>query len=188
VVAQQGFVPSAYDSALFLRTTNTGTIFILLYVDDMIITGDDISGIRDLQSFLSQNIEMKELGPLSYFLGQEVTSNANGYYLSQAKYASDLLSRAGLIYSKIATSPLETNIKLLATDGEPLSNATLYKQLVSSLIYLTVTRADISYAVHLVSQFMSAPRSTHYVVVLPILRYVKGHFISRSSLLLSFIS
>jgi len=93
-----------------------------------------------------------------------------------------------LIYSKIATSPLETNIKLLATDGEPLSNATLYKQLVSSLIYLTVTRADISYAVHLVSQFMSAPRSTHYVVVLPILRYVKGHFISRSSLLLSFIS
>jgi len=78
VVAQQGFVPSAYDSALFLRTTNTGTIFILLYVDDMIITGDDISGIRDLQSFLSQNIEMKELGPLSYFLGQEVTSNANG--------------------------------------------------------------------------------------------------------------
>jgi hypothetical protein len=188
VVAQQGFVPSAYDSALFLRTTNTGTIFILLYVDDMIITGDDISGIRDLQSFLSQNIEMKELGPLSYFLGLEVTSNANGYYLSQAKYASDLLSRAGLIYSKIATSPLETNIKLLATDGEPLSNATLYKQLVSSLIYLTITRPDISYAVHLVSQFMSAPRSTHYVVVLPILRYVKGHFISRSSLLLSFIS
>jgi hypothetical protein len=73
VVAQQGFVFSSYDSTLFLRTTNNGTILILLYVDDMIITGDDISGIRALQSFLSQNFEMKDLGTLSYFLGLEVT-------------------------------------------------------------------------------------------------------------------
>jgi hypothetical protein len=119
VVAQQGFVSSSYDSALFLRTTNNGTILILLYVDDMIITGDDISGIRALQSFLSQNFEMKDLGTLSYFLGLEVTSSTDGYYLSQAKYASDLLSRAGLTDSKTTSSPLEINVKLLATDGEP---------------------------------------------------------------------
>jgi hypothetical protein len=188
VVAQQGFVSSSYDLALFLRTTNNGTILILLYVDDMIITGDDISGIRALQSFLSQNFEMKDLGTLSYFLGLEVTSSTDGYYLSQAKYASDLLSRAGLTDSKTTSSPLETNVKLLATDGEPLSDATLYRQLVGSLIYLTVTRPDIAYVVHLVSQFMSAPRSTHYAVVFRILRYVKGtmfhglHFSSHSSL------
>jgi hypothetical protein len=188
VVAQQGFVSSSYDSGLFLRTTNNGTILILLYVDDMIITGDDISGIRALQSFLSQNFEMKDLGTLSYFLGLEVTSSTDGYYLSQAKYASDLLSRVGLTDSKTTSSPLETNVKLLATDGEPLSDATLYRQLVGSLIYLTVTRPDIAYVVHLVSQFMSAPRSTHYATVLRILRYVKGtmfhglHFSSHSSL------
>jgi hypothetical protein len=106
VVAQQGFVSSSYDSALFLQTTNNGTILILLYVDDMIITGDDISGIRALQSFLSQNFEMKDLGTLNYFLGLEVTSSTDGYYLSQAKYASDLLSRAGLTDSKTTSNPL----------------------------------------------------------------------------------
>jgi len=154
----------------------------------MIITGDDRSSIRDLQHFLSHNFEMKDLGQLNYFLGLEVTSGSDGYYLSQAKYASDLLSKAGLTDSKTCISPLEHNTRLLATDGESLPDATLYRQLVGSLIYLTVTRPDISYTVHLVSQFMSAPRSTHYDVVLRILHYVNGtlfhglHFSSCSSL------
>jgi len=91
---------------------------------------------------------MKDLGQLNYFLGLEVTSGSDGYYLSQAKYASDLLSKAGLTDNKTCTSPLEPNIRLLATDDESLSDATLYRQLVGSLIYLTVTRPDISYAVH----------------------------------------
>jgi hypothetical protein len=131
---------------------------------------------------------MKDLGTLSYFLGLEVTSSNDGYYLSQAKYAFSLLSRVGLTDSKIASNPLETNVKLLAMDGEPLLDATLYKQLVSSLIYLNVTWPDIANVVDLVSQFMSAPRFTHYDVVLRILHYVKGtmfhglHFSSHSSL------
>jgi hypothetical protein len=94
---------------------------------------------------------MKDLGLLNYFLGLEVTSGSDEYYLSQAKHASDLFSKVSLIYSKPCTSPLEPNIRLLATDGESLPDATLYRQLVGSLIYLTVTRPDISYAVHLVS-------------------------------------
>jgi hypothetical protein len=154
----------------------------------MIIIGDDLSSIRDLQHFLSQNFEMKDLGQLNYFLGLEVTSGSDGYYLSQPKYASDLLSKASLTDNKTCTSPLEPNIRLLATGGESLSNVTLYRQLVGSLIYLTITHPDISYAVHLVSQFMSAPCSTHYAAILRILRYVKGtlfhgiHFSSCSSL------
>ena len=117
---------------------------------------------------------MKDLSTFNYFLGLEVTSFSDGYYLSQAKYASNLLSKAGLINSKIVSTPLEFNIKLNATNGEPLPDATLYQQLVGSLIYLTVTRPDLAYTVHLVSQFMSAPRSTHYVAVLRILWYIKG--------------
>ena len=112
---------------------------------------------------------MKDLSTFNYFLGLEVTSFSDGYYLSQAKYASNLLSKAGLTDSKTVSIPLEFNIKLNATDGEPLPNATLYQQLVGSLIYLTVTRPDLAYAVHLVSQFMSAPRSTHYTIVLRII-------------------
>ena len=143
-------------------------------VDDMIITGDDTAGIRDLQKLVSQQFEMKDLGTLSYFLGIEVTSSSDGYYLSQAKYASNLLSKAGLTDSKTISCRLELNVKLNAIDGEPFSEATLYRQLVGSLIYLIVTCLDLAYVVHLVSQFMPALCSTHYVAVLCILRYIKG--------------
>ena len=154
----------------------------------MIIIGDDFAGIFSLQHFLSQHFEMKDLGTFSYFLGLEVTSSSNGYYLSQAKYASDLLSKASITDNKTVSTPLEYNAKLTPLDGEPISDATHYCQLVGSLIYLIITRPDISYAVGMVSKFMDAPRSVHYAAILRILRYVKGtlyhglHYSSRSSL------
>ena len=83
---------SHYDSALFLRCTNKCTILLLLYADDMIITGDNLSGIQELKDFLSQLFEMKDLGHLSYFLGLEITHSIDGLYITQAKYASELLS------------------------------------------------------------------------------------------------
>ena len=165
---------SHYDSALFIRRTDKCTILLLLYVDDMIITGDDLSGIQELKDFLSQQFEMKDLGHLSYFLDLEITHSTDELYLTQAKYASELLSRARLTNSKTVDTPAELNAHLTPSGGKPLSNPSLYKRLVGSLIYLTVTRPDISYAVHQVSQYLSAPRSTHYAAVLCIIRYLKG--------------
>jgi hypothetical protein len=156
----------------------------------MIITGDDVQGIQDLKRFLGQHFEMKDLGPLSYFLGLEVSSSSDSYYLTQAKYTSDLISRARITDSKIVDTPIEYNNRLNTHDREPLPDTTLYKQLVVSLVYLTVTRPNISYAIHIVSQFMAAPRSLHYAAVLRILRYLKDtlfhglHFSSQSSLTL----
>ena len=165
---------SHYDSALFLRRIDKGTILLLLYVDDMIITGDDLSGIQELKDFLSQQFEMKNLGHLSYFLGLEITHFTYGIYITQAKYASELLFRAGLTDSKTVDTLVELNAHLTSSGGKPLSNPSLYRRLVGSLVYLTVTRPDISYAVHQVSQYLSPPRSTHYAVVLRILQYLKG--------------
>uniref|UniRef100_A0A2N9G7K3 CCHC-type domain-containing protein n=1 Tax=Fagus sylvatica TaxID=28930 RepID=A0A2N9G7K3_FAGSY len=188
IVHQFGFSSSSHDTALFIRRSDKGMILLLLYVDDMIITGDDHSGISDFKLFLHQQFEMKDLGHLSYFLGLEVSSDSTGYYLSQAKYASDLLSRTGLTDTKVVSTPLEMNARLTPLDGTPLNDATLYRQLVGSLVYLTVTRPDIAHAVHLVSQFLSAPHSTHYAAVLHILRYIKGtmfhglHFSAHSTL------
>lgn len=169
-----GFCSCPYDNALFIRHTDKGYVLLLLYVDDMIITGDDIQGIQDLKMSLSQEFEMKDLGFLNYFLGLEVSYNSKGYYLSQAKYASDLVARAGFTDNKIASTPLETNVKLLPQDGSLMKDPTLYRQIVGSLVFLTVTRPDIAYVVHLVSQFMAAPRTTHFAAVLRILRYIKG--------------
>jgi hypothetical protein len=145
-ISQHGFSASSYDSALFFRYSDHGITILLLYVDDMIITGDDVQGIQDLKHFLGQHFEMKDLGPLSYFLGLEVSSSSDGYYLTQAKYTSDLISRAGITDSKIVDTPIEYNNRLNTHDGEPLPDATFYRQLVGSLVYLTVTRPDISYA------------------------------------------
>ena len=149
--------PSPYDSALFLRRTDKGTILLLLYVDDMIITGDDLSDIQELKDFLSQQFEMIDLGHLSYFLGLEITHSTNGLYITQAKYASNLLSQAGLTDCKTVDTPVELNVHLTPSGGKPLSNPSLYRRLVGSLVYFIVTRPDISYAIHQVSQYLSAP-------------------------------
>jgi hypothetical protein len=130
---------------------------------------------------------MKDFGNLSYFLGLEISFSSDGFYLTLAKYISDLLSRANLTDYKIVDTSTELNARLTLQDGEPFRDPTLYRHLVGSLVYLTVTRPDISYVVHQVSQFMATPRSTHFSAVL---RYLKGtlfhglHFSSQSPLVL----
>ena len=101
-------------------------------------------------------------------------STVEGLYITQAKYASELLSRVGLTDSKTVDTLVELNAHLTSTGGKPLSNPSLYRRLVGSLVYLTITRPDISYVIHQVSQYLSAPRLTHYAAVLRILRYLKG--------------
>ncbi|XP_065622868.1 uncharacterized mitochondrial protein AtMg00810-like [Quercus suber] len=145
---------SHYDFALFLHRTDKGTILLFLYVDDMIIIGDNLSGIQEFKDFLSQQFEMKDLGHLSYFLGLEITHSTDGLYITQAKYTSELLSQARLTNSKTIDTVVELNAHLTPLRGKPLSNPSLYRRLVS--------------------QYLSAPRSTHYAAVLRILRYLKG--------------
>ena len=117
----------------------------------MIIIGDDLSGIQELKDFLSQQFEMKDLGHLNYFLDLEITHSKNSLYITQAKYASKLLSRAGLIDSKIVDTPVEFKVHLTPSGEKPLYNPSLYRRLVGSLVYLTVTRPNISNVVHQVS-------------------------------------
>ena len=129
------FTSSLHDTALFVRKSSADITLILLYIDDMIITGNDSVGILSLQHFLSQHFEMKDLSTLSYFLGLEITSSSDGYYLSQAKYASDILFKAGITDNKTVSTPLEYNAKLTPLDGKPISDATRCRQLVGSLIF-----------------------------------------------------
>ena len=84
----------------------------------MIIIGDDMQGIQDLKHFLGRQFEMKDLGPLNYFLGLEVSSSAYGHYLTQAKYTSNLISRASIIDSKIVDTPIEYKCRLNSHDGK----------------------------------------------------------------------
>ncbi|GKU86797.1 hypothetical protein SLEP1_g1274 [Rubroshorea leprosula] len=121
-----GFTSIPHDATLFIHKSAQGMVLLLTYVDDIIITGDDVSGIDELKQFLSHKFKMKDLGSLSYFLGLEVTSSDDGYLLSQVKYASDLISKVDLTDNKIVSTPFEPNVKLTSLDGSPLPNPTRY--------------------------------------------------------------
>lgn len=134
----------------------------LLYVDDIIINGDDIQGIIKLKQFLNTQFKMKDLDRLSYFLGLEVSPNGYNCYLSQVKYTTDLLSRVDLTDNKTINTPLKANVKLSPIEGTVLDNLTLYRQLVGSLIYLIVTQPNIVNVIHIVSQFVVNSCSSNY--------------------------
>ncbi|XP_060675580.1 secreted RxLR effector protein 161-like [Ziziphus jujuba] len=117
---------------------------------------------------------MKELGELKHFLGLEVDRTEKGLFLGQQKYAKNLLQKFGMLDCKPISTPMEVNAKLSAYEGKDLEDATMYQQLVGSLIYLTLTRPDISFVVGVVSRYMQSPKKPHLEAVRRILRYVKG--------------
>jgi hypothetical protein len=121
-----------------------GRTLLLLYVDDMIITGDDPDYITFVKAHLSDQFLMFDLGSLRYFLGIEISSTLEGFFLSREKYIQDLLDRASLTDHRTAETPIELNVHLTPTDGEPLEDPTRYRHIVGSLVYLGVTRLDIS--------------------------------------------
>ena len=125
-ISRLGYIFNHYDFALFLRRIAKGTL-LLLYVDDMIIIGDDLSGIQELNDFLNQQFKMKYLKYLSYFSVLEITHFIDGLYITQAKYTSELLSQAGLTDSKTIDTPVKLNANLTPSWRKPLSNPSLYR-------------------------------------------------------------
>ncbi|XP_039131886.1 uncharacterized mitochondrial protein AtMg00810-like [Dioscorea cayenensis subsp. rotundata] len=176
VVEAAGFTPSIHDPAVFIHSSPRGRTILLLYVDDMILTGDDSAHITFVKQKLCETFLMTDLGPLRYFLGIEITSHPDGYRLSQQRYTLDLLARSGLTDTRTAATLMELHLQLRASDGTPLPDPTRYRHLVGSLVYLAVTRPDISHAVHILSQFVAAPTSVHYGHLLRVLRYLRGTF------------
>ena len=160
--------------SLYVKRTNRGIVLVVIYVDDLIITGDSDADINEVKLLLKQKYEMKDLGELRYFLGIEVIRSPSGIWLSQRQYGLDMLSKYGMTGCKPISVPLEQNVKLNAETGELLEDITMYRRIVGSLIYMTISRPDLSYAVGLMSQFIQAPRKPHLDAARRILRYVKS--------------
>ncbi|KAK2968930.1 hypothetical protein RJ640_013461 [Escallonia rubra] len=162
------------DHTMFTRHSTDGKIAILVvYVDDIILTGDDIVEMERLKQCLASEFEIKDLGSLKFFLGMEIARSRKGIAVSQRKYVLDLLKETGMSGCRPVETPIDPNQKLGDTKGDPI-NTSQYQKLVGKLIYLSHTRPDIAFAVSLVSQFMHSPHEEHLEAVYRILRYLKS--------------
>lgn len=173
---------SKHDYALFTRAKGTSVIYLMIYVDDILIMGDDDSAVKKLKDHLHLSFHIKDLGPLKYFLGIEIARSDLGISLSQRKFVMEIISEAGLSCCKPAIIPIEHNAKLTSIDydagtsssNDPLlKDPTSYQRLVGKLIYLTMTRLDICYAVQTLSQFMHSPKQSHMNIALKVVKYLK---------------
>lgn len=147
---QPGFLPSKSDTSLFIYNKSGVTIFVLIYVDDIIVTSSSTQAVSALLKDLREGFALKDLGDLHFFLGIEVSNTSDGILLSQEKYSRDLLIKAGMKDYKPAPTPLVATDKLSAHDGDLLGpeDSTKYRSIVGALQYLTLTRPDLSFSVN----------------------------------------
>lgn len=189
-----GFVQSQADHSLFVRNSGTTFLALLVYVDDILVATNNAKEAEDLKHFLHTQFALKDLGALKYFLGIEIARSSQGLSLCQRHYAIQLLSEAGYLGCKPRSTPMDANLKLCQEDGDLLSDHLVYRRLIGRLLYLTITRPDLTFAVTKLSQFMSTPRTTHLKAAYSVLQYLNGtigqglFFSSRSELKLSLFS
>ncbi|KAJ9536818.1 hypothetical protein OSB04_un000042 [Centaurea solstitialis] len=170
---QIGFQHSRTDTSLFIYRSDHATAYLLLYVDDIILTASSSDCLRQIITLLSREFAMTDLGSLNFFLGISASRSSKGLFLSQQQYATQILDRAGMINCKPARTPVETGHKLSA-DGTPVHDPSLYRSLAGALQYLTFTRPDIAFAVQQVCLYMHDPREPHFQALKRILRYIRG--------------
>ena len=138
---------------------------LLVYVDDLVLAGNDSTACAEFKRYLNRCFHMKDLGPLKYFLGIEVARSPRGIFLCQRKYALEIIDECGLLGANPAAFPIEPNHKRALAYGQSLPDPTSYRQLVGRLIYLTITRPELCYVVHILSQFMQDPKEEHFEAV-----------------------
>lgn len=169
-----GFTQSLVDTSPFLFHQGAVHLFLLIYVDDILITGTHSTIIQSLLVKLRSDFALKDLGELSYFLGIQVHRKATSLHLQQSKYILDLLNKARMVGAKPSRSPCPIGSKLSSMAGTPLENATEFRQLVRGLQYCTLTRPEIAYSVNQLYQHLHSPTSTHWTALKRVLRYLKG--------------
>ena len=169
-----GFQPSMTDTSLFVYYSTIDILVLLVYVDDVLVTGSNSSLTYQLLTYLHYRFSLRDLGIVSYFLGIQVTQHGDTLYLTQQNYIQDLLQKTQMVKTKSASTPGASGRTLSQHDGLPLSNPSKYRTVVGALQHATITRPNISFPINKACQFMACPTDAHWVVVKRILRCLKG--------------
>ena len=173
-ITKQGFMQSKSDASLFVYRKDKDLAYILLYVDDIIITSSSPTLREKVIEAMKTEFPMSDCGLINSFLGISAIFNDKGLFLNQTKYAEDIIQRAGMQECKPVATPVDLKSKLGDKIGTPLKNPTEYRSLAGALQYLTFTRPDIAYAVQQICLFMHDPRDLHMQALRRILRYLQG--------------
>lgn len=169
-----GFVNSVAGTSLFIKWDGQLVLYVLVYVDDMLITGNNKSAISQLITSLDSRFSLKDLGETKYFPGVEMTRSSSGLHLRQQKYISDLLEKTKMTAVKPVSTPMSLTPKLSLKSGTKLDNASEYRATIGNLQYMSFTRPDKAYAVNKLSQYMHYPTDLHWSAAKRILRYLAG--------------
>jgi len=173
--SKEGFIKCPYEHTLFIKTAGGGKILILcLYVDDLIFTGNDNAMFEEFKKSMKTEFDMTDLGRMKYFLGIEVLQKADGIFITQRKYAQEILERFNMAQCNSVHNPVVPGFKLTKDEEGVAADSTVYKQIVGSLMYLTATRPDLMFSVSLISRYMERPTDSHFQAAKRILRYIKG--------------
>ncbi|GAA0176229.1 transmembrane signal receptor [Lithospermum erythrorhizon] len=171
----EGFQECTSENTLFTKRDAEGSMIIVsLYVDDLIITGNNEELMLQFKASMVKEFDMTDLGRMNYFLGIEVVQLKNGIFICQKQYAETILKRFGMTECNVVSTPIATGVKIDQDRSGKQVNETQFKQMVGSLMYLTSTRPDIMYATCLISRYMSCPTELHLQVAKRIMRYLKG--------------
>jgi hypothetical protein len=168
-----GFHASKVNTSLFILSDGTNIFYLLVYIDDILLTGSNSAMLNRLIQLLSSKFKLRDLGAVHYFLGIEVQSTGMGLMLRLHKYMFDILTRAGMTSCK-PVDTLVSPLKVIILPDNLFSDPTRFHQIMGALQYLTFTRSDIYFVVNRVCQLMHAPTYSHWVVVKHIIRYLKG--------------
>lgn len=169
-----GCTRSSLDPNLYFRQQSGETVIILLFVDDLLITGSKPKLLSEIKDQLQSKYEMKDLGTTKRYLGVDFHFSKQGTLLHQKFYADQLVTEYGMENCRTVFTPLPEGLELSSETNTPDIDVTTYCKLVGKLIYLTNTRPDLSFSVGLVSRFMSRPQQAHFDAAMHIVRYVKG--------------
>lgn len=171
---QFGFTQSIYDYCLFLLNKYGIFLRLIVYVNDIIFTGNNNAKIGEVKQFLHKEFTIKDLSETGYFLGIQLMQNKHDIAILQQKFIHNILQETNMLDAKTHDTPFPTISKLSTTDGAELQNHNKYKRLIGKLLYLIVRRPDITFSIQHVSKFMIKPNDKHWKLAVRILKYLKG--------------
>ncbi|KAI3681772.1 hypothetical protein L6452_36576 [Arctium lappa] len=174
-LVKSGFSKGKIDTTLFIKREKKDIILVQIYVDDIIFGSTNPKYCQNFSALMSKHFQMSMMGQMNFFLGLQVKQLQTGIFINQSKYISDILRKYQMEKSSPMKTPMSSTLKLHSDPHGKEVNATIYRGMIGSLMYLTASRPDIMFSTFLCARFQAKPKESHLAAVKQIFRYLKGN-------------